>query len=228
MPEIIALSWEDIYKKLSAPFEESAVQRTKTSETKKGYDTTGYHYQFIVNRLNEVMGIDGWNYEYLILERKDGASSSGNPRINVTVETKLTLTHDGKSVTKPCIGGHVSNNYTDALKGAITNSLKKTAALFGAGKQAYEKTIDDDHQDPDANSKAGIKPAHSKVAPELQTALNFVNSCPTVKALTECDERLQKNKKFSKNDKIQIAQAIQDRLAIINKKIDTEPTIQRD
>jgi hypothetical protein len=34
----------------------------------------------------------------------------------------------------------------DAKKGAFTNALKKAAAMFGVGRQAYEGTIDDDNE----------------------------------------------------------------------------------
>ena len=41
-------------------------------------------------------------------------------------------------------GGHTSTSEADARKGAFTNGLKKAAALFGCGRQAYEGTLDDD------------------------------------------------------------------------------------
>jgi hypothetical protein len=42
-------------------------------------------------------------------------------------------------------GGHTSFNEADAKKGAFTNALKKAAAMFGCGRQAYEGTLDDDN-----------------------------------------------------------------------------------
>lgn len=204
-----AKTWPEAYRRLAQNFGEDSIQRTQGAKTGKGYDTTGYAYQFIVNRLNEVMGINGWNYTYKELAKENGTSKSGSARIAVTIEIALTLSIGEQSVSKPCVGGHVSNNYTDALKGAITNSLKKTAALFGAGKQAYEKTIDDDHQEPDANKAGEVK--KSPTSNDLQTALNFINSCKDTNALMECDDRLKKNKKFKINEKAEIQVAIQKR-----------------
>jgi hypothetical protein len=42
-------------------------------------------------------------------------------------------------------GGHVASSEADARKGAFTNGLKKAAAMFGCGRQAYEGTLDDDN-----------------------------------------------------------------------------------
>ena len=128
---------QKIYENLSKALPKEAIQKSEGVKTGKGYDTTGYGYQYIVNRLNETLGIEGWNYEYKEINRIDGVSRSGTPRIGICVEIKLTIL----GITKPMVGGHISNNYVDALKGAITNSLKKAAAMFGVGKEAYEKLL---------------------------------------------------------------------------------------
>ena len=39
----------EIYRALSKPFPEDAIERTKGTLTHKGYDTTGVKYQYIVN-----------------------------------------------------------------------------------------------------------------------------------------------------------------------------------
>src|SRR5690606_20554759 len=43
-----------------------------------------------------------------------------------------------------CYGGHDSTEEVNALKGAYTNAFKKTAALLGVGRRAYEGTLDED------------------------------------------------------------------------------------
>jgi hypothetical protein len=42
-------------------------------------------------------------------------------------------------------GGHTSMNEADARKGAFKNGLKKSAAMLGCGRPAYEGTLDDDN-----------------------------------------------------------------------------------
>ena len=143
----------EFYKKLVEAVEnlpKAAVERTKKSDTHKGYDTTGYQYQYLVNVLNEVISPAGWSMDYQVIQTEKGAYRSGQPFWDVTVETTVTVLG---SVRK-CVGGHVSASYTDAYKGAITNAFKKTVALFGVGKSAYEGSLDDDYRplpDSDAN-----------------------------------------------------------------------------
>jgi hypothetical protein len=133
-----------IYDKLIAAVDalpKEAVESTKKEITRKGYDTTGYQYQFLVNVLNEVVEPCNWSFEYKVIKELQGAWGSGKPFFDVTVETKIDIL----GTERTCVGGHKSESYADALKGAITNSLKKTLGLFGIGKKAYEGTIDDDY-----------------------------------------------------------------------------------
>lgn len=140
----------DIYNCLRAKLPEEAVERASRDKTKKGYDTTGYRYQYVVDRLNEVCGIDGWDFDFEILDVRDGKFASGKPFVEIAVAVTVRLygTADRAS-TRRCVGGHRSDNYADALKGAITNAFKKTAAFFGVGADAYRATIDDDNQPPE-------------------------------------------------------------------------------
>jgi recombination DNA repair RAD52 pathway protein len=139
---------KDIYTKLLEAVEAlppEAVERAKKEVTRKGYDTTGYQYQYLVNVMNEVLGIDGWTFTFQFL--KDGVSqtSSGRTMYEVTVATTVIIKDKDTQAERTCAGGHISMAYADAYKGAITNSLKKTLALFGVGKKAYEGTIDEDY-----------------------------------------------------------------------------------
>lgn len=134
-----------IYEALSAPLPEKAVERTEGSKTGKGYNTTGYKYQFVINRLNEVLGIGNWGYEIEVVKEEVMLVKERN-MYSISVDAKVWLIIDEKETPKLRMsGGHKSRTYADAKKGAITNSLKKGFALFGVGKQAYEITIDDDN-----------------------------------------------------------------------------------
>lgn len=120
---------------------DAAIERTKGAITKKGYDTTGYGYQWLVNVLNEIVGVPGWSFSYTLVKEVEGTTQAGQPTYTVTVDVTVEIL-DAK---RTCAGGHKATLHADALKGAITNGLKKTLALFGVGKQAYEGTIDDDN-----------------------------------------------------------------------------------
>lgn len=143
----------DTLEKLTAPFDKDAVQRTNGKETRRGYDTTGYGYQWCVDRFNEVMGLDGWGFTYKIIREAEGKYSSGKPFHDITVQIDIWLMD---YAPRPCVGGHISASYADALKGAITNAFKKTAAFWGVGSAAYRGQIDDDNQPlPDEHATEG-------------------------------------------------------------------------
>jgi len=157
---------KNIYLELSKPFPEEAIERTKGAETHKGYDTTGIKYQYVVNRLNEVLGIGGFRVdrEFTMLEK---TSSSGKPMYEATCDIVMQLGSWDNGAFIPmaeavATGGHSSSNVADAKKGAFTNAFKKAAAFFGCGWQAYAGILDDDnvpqHQTGDSPSGADRKP----------------------------------------------------------------------
>jgi hypothetical protein len=187
-----------IYENLSKKLPNEAIQRSEGSKTGKGYDTTGYGYQYVVNRLNETVGVEGWNYEYKEINKTEGVSKSGTPRIGITVEIKLTV----MGATKPMIGGHISNNYTDALKGAITNGLKKAAGMFGIGKEAYEKTIDEDNLPPTTNSRAEVKlPKAEKAKLTIQETIRGIRTSKDKEALLKAKKGIEASKNYTEVQK---------------------------
>jgi hypothetical protein len=138
-----------IYQQLAAPFPESAIQRTDGRTTGKGYSTTGIGYQHIVNRLNEVLGIGGWRAHREITIREI-TTASGRKAYEAICDLVLELGEwsNGDFIVFAealADGGHTSMSEADARKGGYTNSLKKAAAMFGCGRQAYEGTLDDDN-----------------------------------------------------------------------------------
>ena len=155
----------EIYAALAAPLPEKAVERTSAGKTGKGYDTTGYKYQYVVNRFNEILGLTNWWFTFHIEDVRDTKTQKGYAQVQVSVSTAITIRIGDREVTKVLSGGHTSNNYADALKGAITNSFKKTAALYGVGKAAYQVTIDDDNR-PATTNEHGTKPSASGYTPQ--------------------------------------------------------------
>ena len=135
-----------VYEALSAPLPLEGIQRTKGTETRKGYDTTGFGYQYAVNRFNEVCGLDGWGYFYTVAQAHEGAFRSGAPNWNIVAEMTIWVSDKENARTMP--GSHLASDYGDALKGAITNAFKKSGAMWGVGRQAYEGTLDDDNKPP--------------------------------------------------------------------------------
>ena len=134
-----------------------AIEKSPASLTHKGYDTTGVKAQFVINGLNRVLGLDGWEEENKFETTEIVFGRSKKEGFHVTCRTVLRaifvndtgLEVDGKapstwSVYRQAWGEHTSLEKGSALKGAQTNALKKVAAMVGCGAIAYEKTLDED------------------------------------------------------------------------------------
>lgn len=156
---------KEIMVKLAEPLPEIGIQRTDKNKTKKGYDTIGYKSQFVINRFNEVLGIN-WGFEYKILKENEGAYGNGTKKIDIVIELSLWIIENKPEYTRIGIGGHTSFTYVDALKGSINNALKRAGAYFGVGRQAWEETVDEE-DDPskcafeDHQQESGKKPSNS-------------------------------------------------------------------
>lgn len=165
-----------IFKELAASFPEEAIESTKASVTRKGYDTTGIKYQFVANRMNEILGVGGWR---LMQTTSCKEVSRGDKKAYEALsEIRVTLGEwsEGKWyewADAVAYGGHTSNNEADARKGALTNGFKKAAAFLGAGWQAYAGALDDDNIPNDYDPpepKAEPKPAQAKSKPAASSA----------------------------------------------------------
>jgi len=135
---------KETYQALLAAVEalpKEAVEKAEAEVTRKGYNTTGYQYQFLVNVLNDVVGPAGWSFDFEKLMEKEGTFRNGKTYYEITVRIDM----DVLGVRRSCVGGHRSEMHADALKGAITNGFKKTVSLYGVGKKAYEGTLDEDY-----------------------------------------------------------------------------------
>ena len=158
-------------KQLYKDLPNEAEQRTKGEKTGKKYDTAGYGYQWCVDVLNDTYGLL-WGYEWEIIDTKTGTYSTGTPFINITVKVGIWVEQRG-TIRWLC-GGHTAKTFDDALKGAITNGFKKTAAMFGVGSKAYRGQMDDDNlpQDEINNYNKGHKIDFLEVQKELEECKN--------------------------------------------------------
>ncbi len=138
-----------IYAALSASFPDEAIERTEGRLTGRGYDTTGIKYQYVVDRLNEVLGVGGFR-THRTLTVKESVSARGRPTFEALCEVRLELGEWSGGLFTVFAeafgdGGHTAMTEADARKGAFTNGLKKAAAMLGAGRDAYRGVLDDDN-----------------------------------------------------------------------------------
>ena len=165
-----------IYTALAVPFPEEAIERTDGRITGKGYSTVGLKYQYVVNRMNEVLGLGGWRVHRTI-RTKAITTAKGRPAYESVAEVTIELGAwvDGQFVAwadAVADGGHISGNEADSIKGSYTNAIKKCCALFGCGKAAYEGSIDDDSvpQDPSENVAVSTLATQPTLKPAPATA----------------------------------------------------------
>lgn len=80
----------------------------------------------VMARLDEAVGAGGWSDEYVVLP--DGLS----------VMCRLTVTLDGKTVTKCDVGGPSDQPAGgDRVKAAFSDAFKRAAVKFGVGRYLY-------------------------------------------------------------------------------------------
>lgn len=139
----------ELYDRLIGAVEKlppEAIEKAPKEITRKGYDTTGYQYQYLVNICNEILGLTGWGFDYEIVKDIEGTWGEKQKRFfEVSINLTMWMKVGDTKAERKCAGGHKADLHGDALKGAITNALKKTMAMFGVGKKAYEGTIDEDY-----------------------------------------------------------------------------------
>ena len=179
----------DILKALSEPLPKAAIQRTKGSVTRKRYDTDGYGYQFAVDRFNNVLGTE-WGYSWEVIEKSTGQYKSGQPYISITVSISIWILDPTN--TRTHAGGHTSAGFDDALKGAITSGFKKTAAMWGVGRDAYAGTIDDDNKPmPDEHANKEADPETEKIIKKFREKIEGAKTRETLeevgKEIGDCE-----------------------------------------
>jgi hypothetical protein len=119
----------------------SIIEMTVADKTRKGYDTTGFRYQRLIDILNETVGSNHWRAESEVIERVMPDSGYLSVAMKVTVQIGNWMPGDKPFFdivdSKFCYGTGKSKDLGDTYKGAFTNGFKKTVSQFGLGSAAY-------------------------------------------------------------------------------------------
>lgn len=142
---------------LRLPLDESALQESKASETRRGYDTIGYSYQAHVDRMNWILGPAHWTWRILNEDSDDrGTTSSGKVKYVYSGEIEILIgyreqnpeTKQWEWVTvhsvPPIPTDHESLERGSARKGMLTKGIKRATSILGVGADAYLGVLDDD------------------------------------------------------------------------------------
>lgn len=95
------------------------------------------HPMAIIDRLNDVFGIGGWNFttEYISCDKEIQKTKNGERNIYVSaVKGRLEI---GELIIEQ-FGGSTNDDKGDALKGGATDALTKIASYLGVGAEIYK------------------------------------------------------------------------------------------
>jgi len=156
---------EDVKTKLKEPLPREAVS---PNPEKPGLSVIKVIY--VVERLNDVFGLNGWQVCNEIVE-------TGKM---IVVRATLSIPRYGIAVEQ--FGGNDNPDRGDAYKGACTDALSKCASYLGIGMDVYKGLYGAPPRDCGAGGQNGARPATPARAPNTTPTQNRVQrngGCPT-------------------------------------------------
>ena len=115
---------------------------------------------YVVERLNEVFGLNGWHVDNEVVE-------TGR-----MVVVRATLAIPRYAIAIEQFGGNDNPDRGDAYKGACTDALSKCASYLGIGMDVYKGL----YENPGAGRQNGASPATRTPAPKETSAQNGARS----------------------------------------------------
>lgn len=119
-------------EKLKAPLPNWAV---KPHPTKTNMSTI--HPMAIIDRLNEVFGIGGWNFKTDFISCTPAVQQTKKGERNVFIATVKGRLEIGETIIEQ-FGGNTNDDAGDTLKGSATDALTKIASYLGIGAEIYK------------------------------------------------------------------------------------------
>ena len=156
---------EDLKIKLKEPLPREAVS---PNPQKPGL--SGIKVIYVVERLNDVFGLNGWHIDNEIVE-------TGR-----MVVVRATLTIPKYSIAIEQFGGNDNPDRGDAYKGACTDALSKCASYLGIGMDVYKGLYDERTRDGSGAHQNGSRSTVSQPAPRPASMPNPTqsrNAAPT-------------------------------------------------
>ena len=146
---------DDLKVKLKEPLPREAVS---PNPQKPGLSVIKVIY--VVERLNEVFGLNGWQVDNEVVE-------TGR-----MVVVRATLAIPRYAIAIEQFGGNDNPDRGDAYKGACTDALSKCASYLGIGMDVYKGL----YENPGAGRQNGASPATRTPAPKETSAQNSARS----------------------------------------------------
>lgn len=150
---------EDLKAKLKEPLPREAVS---PNPQKPGLSVIKVIY--VVERLNDVFGLNGWHIDNEIVE-------TGR-----MVVVRATLSVPKYSIVIEQFGGNDNPDRGDAYKGACTDALSKCASYLGIGMDVYKGLHDETTRDSSGDHQNGSRSTAPQPAPRSASTQNSIQS----------------------------------------------------
>lgn len=183
---------QNVMQALYAPFPE---------EMEKVMFLSGVNLKFIpvsevINRLNKVLGVDGWSFEIISCDEVSTNVDELSAHVSLTVDFG-----NGKKVIKHAVGGATIKrikatgkplDYGNSRKMAVSDALKKAAQQLGVG--LYLSRSADAIDVEEAIASSGVSHAHNEV----------VNASPKTELEEKWESFVDITKSLSKDQKTEL------------------------
>jgi len=139
-------------------------RETHETKTEGDFQQTGIKPAYVIERLNDVLGHDGWGYE---IDHEEITDNEAVARVTMNIylinEIDMTKT---LIASRTQWGGNKINykKVSDARKGAITNAICKCASMFDVAHKAYKGLLPPVEEDADIITDEDIAEAEKKPA----------------------------------------------------------------
>lgn len=126
--EIARFEFNDAFKGFLKPFQDEAY----SVDSSRGFNLTSIKAQYVVERLNDTVGVDGWTIRPEFMEKGEG----------VLCNLMLIVDNGVRGIARQATGfSAIKKNVGDAYKGAQTDALCKAASMFGIGNEVFKGNV---------------------------------------------------------------------------------------
>ena len=127
--------FEELYKKVSKPIAKEYL----VTYNEDGKEFIGYHAQYAIDLLNEVIGLGKW-HTVMDIKKEEfiGKGWAVAGMVTILIEYK------NKEFAVNGLGGSYAKNIANAYKGFKTSAFKNACRYLGIGKELYVKGFEDD------------------------------------------------------------------------------------
>lgn len=106
-----------------------------SKDTSRGFELTSIKAQYIVERLNDTFGLNGWAANYqIILEAPERG-------VIVKCTLKANVFGNGQVIREAFGGCNPKKQIGDMIKSAMTDSLGKAASHMGIGNEVFKGKV---------------------------------------------------------------------------------------